>query len=122
MNHARPFPSIAAPRPERGTALGLLHRLRCRLAAARPQRPSVGPTPADLDTLRRALTREAARRGRRQGLTVALFMEHTDLDLSALDLYAILGILQAQGEITNVEPDSFGNLKFDLTDRPRPPG
>ena len=43
-----------------------------------------------------------------------MLMEHSDEDLRRLDLFQIIGHLDAEGEIANVEQDSFGNLKFDL--------
>ena len=50
-----------------------------------------------------------------------MLMEHSDEDLRTVDLFQIIGHLDAEGEIRNVEQDSFGNLKFDLgTLRNRP--
>ena len=45
-------------------------------------------------------------------------MEHATTDLPTIDLHARLGHLQAEGEIINVQDDSFGNLRFDLADPP----
>ena len=71
-------------------------------------------TLADVETVRRALRQEAQRLGRRDRLSVTLLMEHASEDLRRLDLFQIIGHLDAEGEIRNVQQDSFGNLKFDL--------
>ena len=49
-----------------------------------------------------------------QRISVTMLMEHSEEDLRRLDLFQIIGHLDAEGEIANVEQDSFGNLKFDL--------
>lgn len=74
-------------------------------------------TLADVATVRRALLGEAQRLGRRERISVTMLMEHSEEDLRRLDLFQIIGHLDAEGEITNVEQDSFGNLKFDLRAR-----
>ena len=40
-----------------------------------------------------------------------MLMEHSQEDLRTLDLFQIIGHLDAEGEITNVQQDSFGNLR-----------
>lgn len=71
-------------------------------------------TLADVETVRRALAAESRRVGRRTRLSVTMLMEHSNEDLRELDLFQIIAHLDAEGEIGNVEQDSFGNLKFDL--------
>ena len=96
----------------------MMRRLGRRLwrPAAGREQGRIGPTPADVEMVRNALQAEATRVGRRERLSLSVMMEHTGLDLVHLELYAVLGYLQTQGEIVNVEQDSFGNLKFDLAD------
>ncbi len=94
-----------------------LDRLRRRIESITPQTPDVGPTLDDVDRVRRALRAEARRLGRRDGLSLTLFLEHTALDVTRIDIYAVLPHLAAEGEIANVEADSFGNQRFDLTDK-----
>lgn len=97
--------------------MGILQRL---LGGSTPDRRDagreIGPTEAEIQALRRALLVEAQRLGREQRLALTLFMEHTTLNLVAIDLFAVLGHLKGEGEITNVVEDSIGNLKFDLTE------
>ena len=101
--------------------MGLLDRLRRRILhridAITPHPPEVGPTLDDVDLVREALRAEARRLGRRERISLAIFMEHTELDVTRIDIYAVLPHLAAEGEIANVEADSFGNQRFDLTDK-----
>ncbi len=97
--------------------MGLLDRLRRRLSEVNDVREASqaeAATLADVETVRRALLAESKRLGRRDRISVTMLMEHSDEDLRRLDLFQILGHLDAEGEIRNVEQDSFGNLRFDL--------
>ncbi len=97
--------------------MGLFDGLRRRLSElneVREASQAEAATMADVATVRRALVAESARLGRRERISVTMLMEYADEDLRTLDLFQILGHLDAEGEITNVEQDSFGNLKFDL--------
>ncbi len=101
--------------------MGLFDGLRRRfseLNAVRDATQAEAATLADVETVRRALSAESARLGRRDRISVTMLMEHSGEDLRRLDLFQILGHLDAEGEIRNVEQDSFGNLKFDLVKRP----
>jgi len=106
--------------------MGLFEGLRRRLSAlneVREASQAEAATMADVDTVRRALLAESQRLGRRERISVTILMEFTEEDLRSVDLFQIIGHLDAEGEITNVEQDSFGNLKFDLatlTSRPVP--
>ena len=106
--------------------MGLFEGLRRRLSAlneVREASQAEAATMADVDTVRRALLAESQRLGRRERISVTMLMEFTEEDLRSVDLFQIIGHLDAEGEITNVEQDSFGNLKFDLatlTSRPVP--
>ena len=100
--------------------MGLFDGLRRRLAAlneVREASQAEAATMADVQTVRRALLAESKRLGRRDRISVTMLMEHSNEDLRRLDLFHILGHLDAEGEIRNVEQDSFGNLKFDLVER-----
>lgn len=93
--------------------MGLLDRLRSAASAIR------GPEldadiEADIAAVRRAIRAESERRGTRAGLSLTLLMEHADEDLRRVDLFQILAHLQAEGELANLDQDSFGNIKFDL--------
>ena len=93
--------------------MGLLDRLRSAVGALR------GPEldadiEADIAAVRRAIRAESERRGTRAGLSLTLLMEHADEDLRRVDLFQILAHLQAEGELANLDQDSFGNIKFDL--------
>lgn len=97
--------------------MGLFDGLRRKLAALNDVREATQAeeaTMADVATVRRALLVEAERLGRRERISVTMLMEHSEEDLRRLDLFQIIGHLDAEGEIANVEQDSFGNLKFDL--------
>ena len=97
--------------------MGLFEGLRKRLGelrAIQQAEQAEAATLADVETVRRALRAEAQRLGRRERLSVTLLMEHAEEDLRQVDLFQILGHLDAEGEIINVEQDSFGNLRFDL--------
>ena len=97
--------------------MGLFDALKRRLSALNEVREATQAeeaTMADVATVRRALLVEAQRLGRRERISVTMLMEHSDEDLRRLDLFQIIGHLDAEGEIANVEQDSFGNLKFDL--------
>ncbi|MYD52858.1 MAG: hypothetical protein F4W96_00945 [Chloroflexi bacterium] len=104
--------------------MGLFEGLRRRLSAlneVREASQAEAATLADVATVRRALLAESQRLGRRERISVTMLMEHSDEDLRTVDLFQIIGHLDAEGEIRNVEQDSFGNLKFDLgTLRNRP--
>ncbi len=97
--------------------MGLLDRLRRRLDAITPHPPEVGPTLDDVDRVRDALRAEARRLGRRERISLSIFLEHTELDVTRIDIYVVLPHLAAEGDIANVEADSFGNQRFDLTER-----
>lgn len=97
--------------------MGLFDGLRRKLSALNDVREATQAeeaTMADVATVRRALLGEARRLGRRDRISVTMLMEHSEEDLRRLDLFQIIGHLDAEGEIANVEQDSFGNLKFDL--------
>lgn len=97
--------------------MGLFDGLRRRfgmLRSVQQAEQAEAATIADVETVRRALRAEAQRLGRRQRLSVTLLMENASEDLRQVDLFQILAHLDAEGEIRNVEQDSFGNLKFDL--------
>ncbi len=97
--------------------MGLFDGLRRRLIGlneVREASQAEAATMADVATVRRALLAESSRLGRRDRISVTMLMEYSDEDLRTLDLFQILGHLDAEGEIANVEQDSFGNLKFDL--------
>ena len=101
--------------------MGLFDGLRRRLSelnAVRDATQAEAATLADVETVRRALLEESKRLGRLDRISVTMLMEHSGEDLRRLDLFQILGHLDAEGEIRNVEQDSFGNLKFDLVERP----
>ena len=97
--------------------MGLFDGLKRRLAALRSVQQAEqaqAATLADVDTVRRALRAEARRLGRRERISVTLLMEYSSEDLRQVDLFQILAHLDAEGEIVNVQQDSFGNLRFDL--------
>ncbi len=97
--------------------MGLFDGLKRKLSALNDVREATqaeAATMADVATVRRALSSEALRLGRRERISVTMLMEHSVEDLRRLDLFQIIGHLDAEGEIANVEQDSFGNLKFDL--------
>ncbi len=97
--------------------MGLFDGLKRRFSALNEVREATQAeqaTMADVATVRRALLDEAQRLGRRERISVTMLMEHSGEDLRRLDLFQIIGHLDAEGEIANVEQDSFGNLKFDL--------
>ena len=106
--------------------MGLFDGLRRKLSAlndVREASQAEAATLADVDTVRRALLAESKRLGRRERISVTMLMEYSEEDLRTVDLFQIIGHLDAEGEITNVEQDSFGNLKFDLAtlgQRPKP--
>lgn len=98
--------------------MGLFDGLRRRVAALRSVQQAEqaqAATLADVETVRRALRAEAQRLGRREGIAVTLLMEYSSEDLRQVDLFQILAHLDAEGEIVNVQQDSFGNLRFDLS-------
>lgn len=64
-----------------------------------------------------ALVRESERLGRRENLSLSIFLEHAAPDVAQVEIYAVLGHLEAEGEIANVRRPSDGNLRFDLTER-----
>ena len=101
--------------------MGLLDRLRHRIVhsvdAVRPHPIEIGPTFDDVDLVRDALRAEARRLGRSERIALSIFMEYTDLDITRIDIYSVLPHLAAEGEIANVEVDSFGNQHFDLTEK-----
>ena len=93
-----------------------LRRLR---AALRPYPIPQRDPHADLAVVRAALEAEARRLGRRSRLSLSLLMEFSEADVVGIDLHATLGYMHAQGEIIDVQEDSFGNLRFGLP--PEPP-
>ena len=92
-----------------------LRRLR---AVLRPYPVPQRDPHADLAIVRGALEAEARRLGRRSRLSLSLLMEFSEADLTGIDLHATLGHMQAQGEIIDVQEDSFGNLRFGLPPTP----
>ena len=97
--------------------MGLFDGLKRKLSALNDVREATeaeAATMADVATVRRAMLGESRRLGRRERISVTMLMEHSEEDLRRLDLFQIIGHLDAEGEIANVEQDSFGNLKFDL--------
>lgn len=97
--------------------MGLFDGLKRKLSIlneVREASQAEAATMADVATVRRALLAESQRLGRRDRISVTLLMEYSDEDLRRVDLFQIIGHLDAEGEIANVEQDSFGNLKFDL--------
>ena len=94
--------------------MGIFSGLRARLAALRATPEVEAATLADVETVRRAVRAEAARLGGGRRISVTLLMEHSAEDLRRLDLFQIIAHLAAEGELRNIEQDSFGNLKFDL--------
>ena len=97
--------------------MGLFDGLRRTLSAlneVREARQAEAATLADVDTVRRALLAESQRLGRRERISMTMLMEYSNEDLRTVDLFQIIGHLDAEGEIRNVEQDSFGNLKIDL--------
>ena len=97
--------------------MGLLDGVKRRFAALNQVRQASDAeqaTLADVATVRRALLKESQRLGRRERISVTMLMEYSTEDLRRVDLFQIIAHLDAEGEITNVEQDSFGNLKFDL--------
>ena len=99
--------------------MGLIDRFRRRFALPSSAGLDVGMSEQHVDRLRGALLAESQRLGRTTGLSLTVLLEHTELDVRHIDVYEILAYLQAQGEIANVEQDSMGNLRWDLTDRLR---
>ena len=97
--------------------MGIFDGLRRKLSAlneVREASQAEAATLADVETVRRALLAESRRLGRRERISVTMLMEHSAEDLRGVALFQIIGHLDAEGEIANVEQDSFGNLKFDL--------
>ena len=94
--------------------MGLFDGLRKRLGAIQTDPQAEAATMADVDTVRRAIQAEARRLGRRDRISVTMLMEHAQEDLRRLDLFQIIAHLDAEGEIVDVEQDSFANLKFSL--------
>ena len=102
--------------------MGLLARFRRSVTGA-AERGVVGPSDRDITNVRQALLREAERLRRREGLSLSLLLEHTDLDVTRIDIHAVLSHLEREGEIVTLAQDSFGNVRFDLTERlARTPG
>jgi hypothetical protein len=97
--------------------MGLFEGLRRRFSAlneVREASQAEAATLADVETVRRALLAESRRLGRRERISVTMLLEYSNEDLRTVDLFQIIGHLDGEGEIKNVEQDSFGNLKFDL--------
>ena len=91
--------------------MGFLKRVR----RAFPSRPApIGDARSDAALMRRELAAEAKRLGRRDRLSLTLLMEHSEMDLTNVDLHGALRHLEAEGEIVDVRADSFGNLRFNL--------
>ncbi len=72
----------------------------------------------EVEAVRRALLDESRRIGRSTGLSLTMLLEHGAPTLRDIDLYAVLAHLEAEGEITNLQQPSDGNMRFDLTERP----
>ena len=70
----------------------------------------------DVELVHKALLKESCRLGRDKGISLTIFMEHTDLNFTAIDIYAALAVLEASNKIMDVEEDSFGNRRFRLVD------
>lgn len=94
--------------------MGLFDGLRRRISALRPAPEAAAAALADVETVRRAIRAEAERLGRRERLSVSMLMEFGAEDLRRVNFFQILAHLDAEGEVRNVEQDSFGNLKFDV--------
>ena len=92
--------------------MGLIERLR---RATRG--PTIGPTPAEVARVRRALRMEARRRGQPTGLSMTQLLEHSTEPLRQVDIYAVIAHLAAEGEVTNLQQPSDGNMRFDLTEK-----
>lgn len=92
--------------------MGLIERLR-RAAGG----PTIGPAPADIETVRRALRMEERRRGRSTGLSMTQLLEHSTESLRDVDIYAVIAHLAAEGEVRNLQQPSDGNMRFDLTEK-----
>jgi len=93
-------------------AMGLLDRLR---RATAPRGPIIGPTSSDVEMVRRALRGETQRRGKSTGLSMTQLLEHSTESLRHVDLYAVIAHLEAEGELTNLQQPSDGNMRFDVT-------
>ena len=72
----------------------------------------------EVEVVRQALLEESSRIGRSTGLSLTMLLEHGASALRDIDLYVVLAHLHAQGEITNLQQPSDGNMRFDLTGRP----
>lgn len=97
--------------------MGILDRFRRHMAM--PARPAARGM-ATLEEVRRvrvALVRESERLGRRENLSLSIFLEYGGAEVATVEIYAVLGHLEAEGEIVNVRRPSDGNLRFDLTER-----
>ena len=94
--------------------MGLFDGLRERLGALRAPPEVEAATLADVDTVRRAIRAESDRLGPGRRISVTMLMEHSDEDLRRVDLFQIIAHLDAEGEVRNVEQDSFGNLRFEV--------
>lgn len=97
--------------------MGILDRFRRAVqdrVGIPPEQREVGPGLDDLNRLRRALRAEADRVGRATDLSLSIFLEHTEIAVAGLDIYAMLNHLAAQEELTNYRQDSFGHAHFDI--------
>ncbi len=92
--------------------MGLIKRLR-----RAGHGPTIGPTPADIEKVRRALRMEAQRRGKPAGLSMTQLLEHSTEPLRLIDIYAVIAHLAAEGEVSNLQQPSDGNMRFDLTEK-----
>ena len=71
----------------------------------------------DVRRVRAALVRESERLGRKENLSLSIFLEYGGEDVAAVEIYAVLGHLEAEGEIAIVRRPSDGNLRFDLSEK-----
>ena len=92
--------------------MGLIERLRRATGG-----PTIGPTSADIEKVRRALRTEARRRGRPTGLSMTQLLEHSTESLRDVDIYAVIAHLAAEGEVCNLQQPSDGNMRFDLAEK-----
>ena len=74
------------------------------------------PITDDVKLVHKALLKESHRLGRNKVISLTIFMEHTDLDFTGIDIYAALAVLEASNKNMDVEEDSFGNRRFQLVD------
>ena len=95
--------------------MGLFERMRRTVEALRGPDPAAGAE-AGLAAVRRAIRAECERRGTSRNLSLTLMLEHTAEDLRRVNLFQTLAHLHAEGELSRLEQDSFGNIKFDVAE------